>query len=97
VVVENTRRDYWFTEKLVDCFATGTIPLYYGCRSIDQLFKKDGMHVWTTLDELEGILKRIGPEDYVQRLPVISENMRLARQYRCAEDWIYERYPEYFE
>ena len=28
VVIENCKRDYWFTEKLIDCFVTGTIPIY---------------------------------------------------------------------
>ena len=32
--IENIKRDYWFTEKLIDCFVTGTIPIYWGCPSI---------------------------------------------------------------
>lgn len=37
VVVENCRRDMYFTEKLVDAWATGTIPLYWGCPSIEKV------------------------------------------------------------
>ena len=28
IVIENCKNDYWFTEKLVDCLVTGTIPIY---------------------------------------------------------------------
>ena len=38
IVIENSKIDYYFTEKLIDCFSTGTIPIYYGCPSIGNFF-----------------------------------------------------------
>ena len=35
--------DLYFTEKLLDCFATGTIPVYLGAPDIDKHFNKDGI------------------------------------------------------
>ena len=35
----NGRGDYEFDEKLIDCFLTGTVPIFWGCPSIDKFFK----------------------------------------------------------
>lgn len=34
IVIENSSSDYYFTEKLFDCYLAGTYPIYYGCRNI---------------------------------------------------------------
>jgi hypothetical protein len=36
LTIENTKKDYYFTEKLIDCFMTGTVPIYWGCPSIQK-------------------------------------------------------------
>jgi len=43
LTIENTNKDYYFTEKLLDCFMTGTVPIYWGCPSIGDFFNTDGM------------------------------------------------------
>ena len=42
IVIENTKKDYYFSEKLIDCFVTGTIPIYWGCPSIGDFFDERG-------------------------------------------------------
>jgi hypothetical protein len=34
VAIENVSEDNWFTEKLIDCFATDTVPIYWGCPNL---------------------------------------------------------------
>ena len=34
IVIENDQYDDYFTEKITDCFSTGTIPVYYGTENI---------------------------------------------------------------
>jgi hypothetical protein len=95
VVIESERLDYWFTEKLIDCFATGTVPIYWGPPSIGRFFNLDGILQFRTLDELAGILMSLTPSMYDERADAIVDNYNRARTYGCAEDWIYDRHEEY--
>lgn len=40
ITIENCREDYYFSEKLIDCFQTGTVPIYWGCPSIGKFLMK---------------------------------------------------------
>ena len=43
VALENVRQCNYFTEKLLDCFLTRTVPIYWGCPNIADYFDTDGM------------------------------------------------------
>lgn len=88
--IENCKKDFWFTEKLIDCLMTGTIPIYWGCPSIGSFFNDDGFIIFDTLPELKEKLKLCTPEYYESKLPAIRENIELACKYILAEDWLYE-------
>lgn len=92
VVIENTREDYWFTEKLIDCLAVGTIPIYWGCPDIGRFVDPRGLLTFSDLDELENILAELSFEQYAKMRPYAHFNLQRAREYRCAEDWIYRQY-----
>lgn len=47
IVIENSTSDYYFTEKLFDCYLAGTYPLYHGCRNVADYYPKEAM---TTID-----------------------------------------------
>lgn len=86
VVVENVKLDYWFTEKLIDSLVTKTVPIYWGCPSIDRFFNPDGMFIFNTLDELNSILEQLKDNDdatriYRDKFDAIEENYLLALQY----------------
>ena len=81
IVIENCKEDYYFTEKLVDCFLTGTIPIYYGCPSIHKFFNANGILSFTTVDECIHILNTLSPKKYEELLPYIQENFETAKQY----------------
>lgn len=76
VVVENSDRDVWFTEKLLDCFATGTIPIYCGTKNIGKYFDKSGIIQFSSVDELCLIISKIknGEIIYDDFLPAIQHN-----------------------
>jgi hypothetical protein len=38
VVVESSNEQNYFTEKLIDCLITKTIPIYWGCPNISDFF-----------------------------------------------------------
>ena len=89
-VIENVRRDFWFTEKLIDCFVTGTIPIFWGCPGINGFFNTKGMKIFEKITDLPKLLKQCTEEGYKEMLPYIKENFELAKNYILAEDYIYK-------
>lgn len=94
--VENTKEDYYFTEKLLDCFMTGTVPIYYGCPSIGQFFNLEGILTIDNLAEAEAIRKDLSPELYQKMRPAILDNYaRCLEQFLSYEDYLYLHYAEH--
>lgn len=90
IVIENSKSDYYFTEKIIDCFRTGTIPIYWGCPSIGDFFDINGIISFDNEDELIGILKNISDDDYNNRLDSINKNYEISEQYLLIENWLYK-------
>jgi len=97
IVIENCRQDYFFSEKLIDCVSQGTVPIYWGCPSIGNFFDMDGIITFKGIDELGVVLDGLSPVDYNCRYGTMSRNMKEAKQYMCAEDWIWNYYPGLLE
>ena len=38
IAIENSRNGCYFTEKILDCFTTRTVPIYWGCPDIGDYF-----------------------------------------------------------
>lgn len=58
IVIENTECDYYWTEKLSDCFLTGTYPFYHGCTNIAEYFPK-GSYTPINIRNFEDVVKVI--------------------------------------
>jgi hypothetical protein len=86
VAIENCKIDGYFTEKLIDCFLQGTIPIYWGDPSVGDIFDLAGMYVYNTLDDLRDILNNISNGDYESKKESIQINYRLAKQFVCVDD-----------
>ena len=41
IAYENYQADYYWTEKIADCFLSYTMPLYFGCKNISDYFPKE--------------------------------------------------------
>jgi hypothetical protein len=85
IAIENCRRDFYFTEKLIDCFATGTVPIYWGCPGIGRFFDPSGILSFGTTRQLKNILGSISHDLYNSLLPAVEHNFRLAASYRIVE------------
>ncbi len=80
VVVENIFSGYT-SEKANDCFACGTIPIYYGDKhsNINDYYHKEGFLIFESLDELEYIIDNVATEEYYNsKLDTIIKNHNLA-------------------
>jgi len=93
IVIENNRDDRYFTEKILNCFATGTIPIYRGARSIGSIFDANGVIQWSSPSKLvKSILPNLGESDYVARKRAIENNFEMVSRFRCIEDYIIDHY-----
>lgn len=90
IVIENMKKDFYFTEKLIDCFMTGTIPIYYGCPSIGNFFDSKGVLSFETIEELNDIINKLSENLYNDKIQSIKNNFNIAKNYLISEDWIYE-------
>lgn len=88
IVIENVKKDFWFTEKLIDCFVTGTIPIYYGCPSIHNFFDINGIITFDTVEELIEKINDLKPNHYESKIESIEINFKKAQEYILAESSI---------
>jgi hypothetical protein len=89
LVIENCKMDYYFTEKLIDAFTTGTVPIYWGCPSIGNFFNVDGMIIVDTLEDFRREMSNLSLERYENMKEAIADNLIRSKTYLLAEDWIY--------
>lgn len=78
IAIENCNRDFYFTEKIIDCFLTDTVPIYWGCPGIERYFDRRGMLVFDDLSELDQIISGLNYEKYSEMLPFVRQNRDLA-------------------
>ena len=91
--VENASYPTYFTEKLTDCFACGTIPVYYGTAGVSQYFNPDGIIFLDEGTPWENIpWEKLTKEYYESKQDVIKENFEIALHMRVAEDYMYRNY-----
>ena len=88
IVFENAAYPNYHTEKITDCFATGTIPIYYGCEEIGDFFDADGIITLTNdfdIDNLDFDL-------YYSKIEAIENNFKRVNESMIPEDEIYKTY-----
>lgn len=98
VIVENVAQEHRFTEKLLDCFLTGTIPIYCGA-SIRNLqswgFDSRGIIPYEGLSTLDSPDLAMYKDMY--NGGYLHHNFANAVQFACMEDWLAGTYPQLFE
>lgn len=92
VAIENGVANNYFTEKLLDCFLTGTIPIYKGCPNIEKFFNLDGIIVFDTIEDLKKIVDRANRGDYNVPHEIVLDNYRRALQYCYNNDRFFDKY-----
>jgi hypothetical protein len=88
VTIENDSYPTYWSEKILDCFASGTIPIYYGSPDISDYFNMDGIILLN--DDFD--IKKITEKDYYDRIEAIKDNFNRAMKYDVIEDIIFEKW-----
>lgn len=88
--IENTQKDGYFTEKITDCFATGTIPLYWGSSKqfLKKYFDVDGIIFMDESFDIDMITEDL----YKSKQSSIKNNFDIVNKLQTPEDWVFEKY-----
>lgn len=94
IVIENDISDYFFSEKITNCFASQTIPIYVGARKISDFFNIDGIIYINDLDmdNIINILRECTTELYESKRSAIIDNYHRVCRYKNIFDMLYEDY-----
>lgn len=92
--IENAIEPYWITERICNCFASMTVPIYLGSPKIGDYFNLDGIIVINEndYDNMDKIIAQCSEKDYMQRIDAIKDNFERVKNYYCMEDWLYNNY-----
>jgi len=88
IAMENHTYRNSYSEKLTDCFATGTVPIYYGNPGIGEIWNTDGMIMLNNNFKIEDL----SPELYYSMMPAIKDNFQRVMNMPVSEDYIYTEF-----
>ncbi|MDR2435701.1 MAG: hypothetical protein LBD33_00050 [Puniceicoccales bacterium] len=80
IVYENTLAAFCFTEKLTNCFAYKTIPIYVGTPKVAKFFNSDGI-IFATPHGAADIARKLDAKEYERRIDAANENYEIAKKY----------------
>lgn len=86
IVTETCREDNLFTEWLLDCFAVGTVPIYWGAPNIGDFFNIEGIIPFANLEEF---LRKFPPSTDKYNKDAMEDNLSRMAGYAITEDWLY--------
>ena len=82
LVIENSQQINYFTEKLIDCLLTKTLPIYYGCPNICEFFNTTGWVILPNTDVHTCVTTINSLSDcYYGSIDAIEQNYCTARRY----------------
>ena len=87
VVFENDSYAGYFTEKITDCFARGTIPIYYGDLEICKHFDCNGIISYSN-----GVLDTLTTDLYESKKQIIQNNMNIIKEMKMSEDYFTQEF-----
>ena len=88
IAMENDNYPHIFCEKITDCFATGTIPIFWGTPTIGDFFNKDGIIMLTD----DFMVEDLSTDLYYSKMDAILNNYERAINLPTAEDYMYENH-----
>ena len=84
MVIENSLYPSSFSEKILDCFATGTIPVYLGCSDIGDFFNTDGIIFLNDSFDINFLT----PELYYSKIEAVQDNFERSKKYLSVDSYM---------
>ena len=92
ITIENWIQDNYFSEKIMDCFMLGTVPIYMGARKIFKYFNPDGMILADSFEKIIDEINNLSFEKYEMMKPAIEENFTIAKKHIDTVGYSYNEY-----
>jgi len=74
ISIENNRAPNYHTEKILDCFACRTVPVYWGDPTVFEHFDQKGIIVFESAMDLMQIIPKLNEDLYLSMLDPIEAN-----------------------
>jgi hypothetical protein len=74
ITIENTSMNNLIANRLIDCFQTKTVPIFYGCPNVGNYFNIEGIIMVRNLEEIISACNKLTPQTYDSMLPAIEDN-----------------------
>jgi len=82
IIIENSKEVNYFSEKLIDCLLTKTIPIYWGCPNIGDYFDINGFILFDDENDFLNKINSINLADYyINKQAFIENNFTEAKKY----------------
>ena len=92
ITMENWIQDNYFSEKIMDCFMVGTVPIYFGARDIGKYFNTDGIIIVNTKEQIFDEVDKLSFDRYNDMLSAIKQNFKLAKKHYDTVGFSYNKY-----
>lgn len=93
IIIENDVDDNWITEKVFNCFATKTVPIYLGGKLEE--FNQDGIIRVNDWVEIPSIVNELDLDSYEKYLPAVNDNFKRVEKYKTG--WLDRFFNDYGE
>ena len=88
IAIENDSYETYYTEKLLDCFATGTVPIYIGPPNIGDHYDAGGIIPLTGTFDFSTLTEDL----YQSKMEHIKNNLNKTLELDVLDDWICDNY-----
>ncbi len=83
IIIENDIDEKWYTEKILNCFSTKTVPIYHGATKIGEDFNKDGIIEVENWEDIFEIVEKLDIDsEYAIRQQAIEDNYNRLDAYK---------------
>lgn len=76
IAIENVMIRNCFSEKILDCFQSKTVPIHIGTPNIGDYFNIDGVFECRNISEVIEVCNNLTPDTYEKMMPAIEDNFQ---------------------
>jgi hypothetical protein len=88
IAIESHSIKNYFSEKLLDCFQSKTVPIYWGCTNIGDFFNVNGILIAHDLEGIINICNRLTLNIYNSKLMAIEDNYQRSMKWLDSQEQI---------
>jgi hypothetical protein len=81
ICIENSRQKNLFTEKLIDCLSTKTVPIFFGCDNIGDFFDIRGFFIVENFSQIKEVCNSLTESSYSEKIEYIEKNFNTCKNY----------------